>query len=121
MLQEGLAIEVSRAVAPGQPLEAYLSHRPGWLAEARARDRVILQELRGKLEAKDAAAVSSVTILKSPQSGVERIAYYGGWRVVQRMRQDGLSLAEIARIPEAEMPARVGKVLDELLADPATP
>jgi hypothetical protein len=28
----------------------------------------------------------------------------------------GLSLAEIARIPEADMPAKVGRAVDELLA-----
>jgi hypothetical protein len=117
MLQEGLAMEVSREVAPGQPLEAYLSNRPGWVAEARAKDRVILAGLKDKLAASDSEAVSSVTIRKGAKSGVEREAYWGGWRVVTRMRQDGMSLAEIARIPEAEMPARVGQVLDELLAE----
>lgn len=116
MLQEGLAIEVAREVVPGAPVEAYVSHRPGWLKEAQARERVILEELKSKVAAKDSDAVSSVTIRKSPTAGVERIAYYGGWRVVQRLRQDGMSLADIARIPEAELPATVERVIDELLA-----
>jgi hypothetical protein len=117
MLQEGLAIHVSQEVVPGAPLDAYLSHRPGWRQEADAKAPVILTGLKAKLDRKDSEAVSSVTVRRGAQSGVEREAYYGGWRVVAQLRKDGLSLAQIARIPEAEMPAVVGKAIDELLAN----
>ena len=80
------------------------------------KERPILEDLRSKLAAGDSAAVTSVTLGVSPASGLNREAYFGGWRVVEQMRRDGLSLADIARIPEAEMPARVGKAVDELLA-----
>lgn len=116
MLQEGLAIHVSREVVPGHPWAYYIESRPGWLKECQAKQRVVLEELKGKLALSDSDAVSSVTIGKAPKAGLEREAYCGGWRVVQRMRDDGMSLADVARIPEADMPARVGKVIDELLA-----
>jgi hypothetical protein len=117
MLQEGLAMHVSREVVPGRPFEDYVSHRPGWWAQSQAQDRAILEDLRSKLARSDSAAVTSVTIARGA-AGVEREAYYGGWRVVDALRRQGMTLAQIARIPEAEMPERVGRVLDELLAAP---
>ncbi|MGZ3276362.1 MAG: hypothetical protein ACXU8Z_21575 [Caulobacteraceae bacterium] len=118
MLQEGLAMQVSRAALPGATLEAYVSNRPGWWQQCQAKDRAILMVLREKLARSDSETVASVTILKGPKAGIEREAYYGGWRVVERMRANGMTFAQIARIPEAEMPARVGEVLDQLLAAP---
>ena len=56
-----------------------------------------------------------VTMAVAPASGLNREAFYGGWRVVEQMRKAAMSLAEIARIPESEMPARVDGALDELL------
>jgi hypothetical protein len=116
MLQEGLAMHVTREVFPGLPIETYVSFAPGWWTGSQAKERAILQDLRGKLDQSDGATVMSVTIAVAPASGLNREAYYGGWRAVEQMRKDGLSLADIARIPEAEMPARVGKAVDELLA-----
>jgi hypothetical protein len=116
MLQEGLAMHVTREVFPGLPVETYVSAAPGWWKGSQAKERVILQDLRGKLAASDSASVASVTLDVAPASGLNREAYYGGWRVVEQLRKDGLSLAEIARIPEADMPAKVGRAVDELLA-----
>jgi hypothetical protein len=116
MLQEGLAMQVSREVVPGYPLETYVSQRAGWWQECRAKDRVILGELREKLDKSDSDTVMSVTIGKGPKAGVEREAYYGGWRVIEWLRAQRMSFAQIARIPEAEMPARVRTALDAMLS-----
>ena len=43
------------------------------------------------------------TMGKGP-SGLEREAYYAGWLVVGYWLEHGTTFAEIARIPEAEMP-----------------
>jgi hypothetical protein len=116
LLQEGLAMQVTREVFPGLPVQAYVSAAPGWWEGSQAKERAILTDLRGKLALSDSATVMSVTMAVAPASGLNREAYYGGWRVVEQMRKDGLSLAEIARIPEADMPARAGKAIDEILA-----
>ena len=34
---------------------------------------------------------------------------------MEQLRHDGMSLAQIARIPEADMPAKVEKAVDEIL------
>jgi len=41
-------------------------------------------------------------------AGLEREAYYAGWLVVGDWLAHGMSFSEIARIPEKEMPHRVG-------------
>jgi len=116
MLQEGLAMHVTREVFPGLPVTAYVANDPAWWDASRAKERVILEDLRDKLAKSDSDTVFSVTMARSPKSGLDREAYYGGWRVVEQLRRDGLSLAQIARIPEADMPARADKALGEILA-----
>jgi hypothetical protein len=59
--------------------------------------------------------VMRFTMGKGP-SGVEREAYYAGWAVVGYWLEHGMTFAEIARIPEKEMPRRVGETIDTLLA-----
>jgi len=49
-------------------------------------------------------------------TGLEREAYYVGWLVVDYLLSHQLSFADIARIPEKEMPARVADAVDHLLA-----
>ena len=48
-------------------------------------------------------------------SGLELEAYYVGWLVVGYWLDRGMTFAEIARIPEADMPARVNDALQQHL------
>ena len=114
MLQEGLAIHVSREVVPGRPMASYIEYQAGWLARAEANRRAILAGLRGSLAARDGETVFKFTIGEG-STGLEREAYYGGWAVVQHLRDQGMTLAQIARIPEDEMPTVVGRAIDEML------
>ena len=111
-------MQVAREAVPGYPFETYVSNRTGWWQECRAKDHLILMELREKLARSDSDTVMSVTIGKGPKAGVEREAYYGGWRVVDWLHGHGMSFAQIARIPETDMPARVGMVLEGMLSEP---
>ena len=54
------------------------------------------------------------TMGKGP-SGIEREAYYAGWLVVGYWLDRGMTFADIARIPEQEMPDRVAEAIDALL------
>ena len=111
-------MQVTREVFPGLPVETYVSSAPGWWSGSQAKARLILQDLKGKLALSDSRHGVRRDHRRGARwaSGLNREAYYGGWRVVEQLRKDGLSLADIARIPEAEMPARGGKALDDLLA-----
>ena len=59
--------------------------------------------------------VMRLTMGKGP-SGLEREAYYAGWLVVGYWLKHGMAFADIARIPEKEMPQHVNEVIEKLLA-----
>jgi len=59
--------------------------------------------------------VMRFTMGKGP-SGLEREAYYAGWLVVGYWLEHGMTFADIARVPEKEMPQRVNEVIEKLLA-----
>jgi len=98
LLQEGLAMHVSREAVPGLPVAAYVTHKPEWWAAAQARKAAILADVMASLEAKDGASVYRQTIGQGA-SGLTRQAYAAGWWVVEDMRAHGMTLAQIARIP----------------------
>lgn len=116
VIQEGLAVHTAREVVPGRKLEAYIEHKPGWLAEASSRRDAILKGIAPHLAAKDGERVFQFTMGQGT-TGTEREAYYTGYVVVERLRAKGMTLAQIARIPEADMPRVVSETIAEMLAD----
>ncbi|ATQ42026.1 hypothetical protein [Caulobacter mirabilis] len=114
-LSEGLAMRVAHALHPDRSPEEITSHRPGWFAEATAKRRQILADVRDAAALSGSDDVHRFTIGKGP-AGIEREAYYAGWVVVGALHDQGLSWAQIARIPEADAPARLAAAIDALLA-----
>jgi hypothetical protein len=119
VLTEGLAMRVTQRLVPGLPETAYVEARPGWLAEADSKRIPILKDIQGVLGSNSSDDVLRYTMGKG-QTGIEREAYYAGWLVVGYWLEHGMTFAEIARIPEAQMPVRVGAVIQELLAQTTT-
>jgi hypothetical protein len=115
VLTEGLAMRVTEKLSPGIPSTDFVEGRPGWLAEADGKRVAILKDVQGALGSDKADDVMRYTIGKG-QAGIEREAYYAGWLVVGYWLDHGMSFADIARIPEAQMPARVGEAIAKLLA-----
>ena len=114
MLQEGLAVHVSQTVAPGRDIRDHIEFSPGWWDAANAKRRSILTAIAPVLDRKDSDSVFRFTMGRGP-NGLEREAYAAGWWVVDHLRRRGMSLAEIARIPEAEMPAVVHRAINEMV------
>jgi hypothetical protein len=115
VLSEGLAMRVAQRVHPGLPDAAYTEYHPGWLRDADARRAAILTGIRGSLDARDGATVTKFTF-GSGATGLEREAYYVGWRVVGCMLDQGMSLADVARVPVERMPTIVGDAIDTILS-----
>lgn len=115
IIQEGLATHVARQVAPGQPLVAYLEHTPGWWNAAEAKRSAILKAILPVLEKSDGETVFRFTIGPGP-NGLEREAYAAGWYVIEDLLAQGMSLAEIARIPEERMASVVRSSIERLLS-----
>ncbi len=114
ILTEGLACRVTQALFPGHPEADSIAARPGWLAEASARRDEILRGIRPFLDSDTSEDVMRFT-MGTGATGLEREAYYAGWLVVGHWLEHGRTFAEIARIPEKEMPREVGAALDALL------
>ena len=117
IMTEGLAERATQRVHPGRPDAAYLEHRPGWLATSVARDRAILSGIRPFLTRSDDATVARFTF-GTGTTGLDREAYYVGWRVVGALLAQGISFATLARVPAHQMPPLVDRTIVALLASP---
>ena len=115
VLAEGLAMRTAQALFPDRPAAAFVELTPGWLARSDALRPRILRDVRTALASSRSDDVMRFTMGTGP-AGVDREAYYAGWIVVDWWLRHGLTLADIARIPEAEAPARVGAAIDAMLA-----
>jgi hypothetical protein len=116
ILTEGLAMRVTQKLLPGRPDADYVDARPGWFEQATKLRNTILKDVRPVLASDKSEDVMRFTMGKGP-AGIEREAYYAGWLVVGYWLDHGMTFDQIARIPEKEMPARVGEVIDHLLAE----
>lgn len=114
LLQEGLAMHVAREVAPGRPLEAYVTHNPAWWTAAQSRKAAILADVAASLDQSDGASVYRQTIGQGG-SGLTRQAYAAGWWVVEDLRAHGWTLARIARIPADRITSTVRESLARLM------
>ena len=115
MMQEGLAITAAMRVTPGYPERDYLEFHPGWLAKCREKDREILAGIRPFL-ADSSNETLSRFIFGAGSSGLEREVYYAGYRAVGHLLKRGRTLAQLARVDEADTPALMNATLAEILA-----
>lgn len=113
ILQEGFAMHVSRVVEPSLPEESYVSGRPGWWDEAKARKADILKGVEPLLGEVSADAVGRFTFGQGT-TGLNREAYAIGWWTVDQLMREGRSLADLARLPEADHPAVIADAIARL-------
>ncbi|QSI78108.1 DUF2268 domain-containing putative Zn-dependent protease [Niveibacterium microcysteis] len=114
-ISEGLAMHVSRAVVPGARVERYVEFIPGWFRDAEGMQRSIYESIRPQLAREDADTVGRLT-QGHGNTGLEREAYYVGWKIVELWLAEGRSFAQIARIPPTKMASEAGAALARLLA-----
>lgn len=115
ILQEGLAIHVARELTPGLTMAQYIEHRPGWWVGISERKPDVLRGMLPMLAKADGETVFRFTIGEGT-TGFDRESYAAGWWVVEHLRNRGMSLADIGRLPENEMPAIVERAVNEILA-----
>lgn len=114
LFDEGLATRMEQVVMPGRPVAEYVEHRPGWFAEAESSRDEVLSGLLPHLGDDSSEQVARFTI-GSGTTGLDREAYYAGWVVVGHLLDQGRTLADLARIPEAEIPSVVEGAVTDLL------
>lgn len=114
LMQEGLAIWTSRAVAPGRAEWQYLTlDGPEWVERCRGSENTIFQGVLARLHEVSDDALQTFTTGTGP-AGLEREGYWAGYRVVGHLLDSGLSLAHLARMPEGQFTPRVEATLREL-------
>lgn len=120
VLQEGLAMRVTQHFYPDRPAKSFVEmpSEPGWLVRSNRLEPEILCDVKAALRSDKSSDVMRFTMGTGP-SGIDREAYYAGWKVVGYWLSHGLTYADIARIPEAEAPARVGAAIAAILREPA--
>jgi hypothetical protein len=117
VVSEGLAMRVSQKLFPNDPPERVTERTPGWLKAADAKRDEILKAIQPVLGSEKSEDVMRFTMGQGP-NGLEREAYYVGWVVVGHWLEKGMTFAEIARIPQKEMPQRVAETLERLASAP---
>ena len=118
VLEEGLAMRVAQHFYPDRAARTFVEmpSEPGWLARSGRMQPQIFLDVKAVLRSDKSSDVMRFTMGKGP-SGIDREAYYVGWKVVGYWLSHGLTYADIARIPESEAPARVGAVIDAILKE----
>lgn len=115
VLMEGLAVHTSRQLDPGLSEAAHIEYTPGWWRSAQRKKRVILTAILPVLSETRSDAVFRFTICIGP-AGLEREAYAAGYWAVDQLRRDGMSLGQIARVPESKLPALAARAIRRTLA-----
>lgn len=118
ILQEGLAMHTACEVLKGRAVHECVGGGQMAWERAMANRRKMLESVRADLDRADSATVAKYT-LGMGNTGQRREAYALGWWVIERMRADGETLPQLARIKESDMPARVARAIESLLKNDA--
>lgn len=113
ILEEGLATRCTEKLVPNRMTTDYLGEE-AWLTRCRSQATQIYQGLLPCLAKEDGQTVYQFTMGQGT-TGIEREAYYAGWHVVGWLLAQGWSLANLAGLPAAELPALVNQALSALL------
>ena len=114
LLTEGLATQLSKHLIPGYDDERYVEFKKGWLKDCRENETRILKGILPHLKEEFSEKVFQFT-MGTGTTRIEREAYYVGWRVIEKMLEDGWSFLDIARIQEQEFPRMAQKYITKLL------
>jgi len=115
ILQEGLALQVSKYLIPVQKEESYfgMGQEEGWLQLCHDNRTKILHGIIPYLSESNREAVDKFT-LGTGTSGHQREAYYVGWEFVATQLKKGISFSQLASIKQKDIPDYVKKNLIEL-------
>jgi len=114
VLGEGLAMHVARVLYPGRPDEDYVGGGSGWLEEARALEREILEGVLGNIDNATPRAMERFTLGPGP-AGLRREGYYAGWVLVGHLLEHGWTLPGLARVPRGLLGELSQRAVREML------
>ncbi|HZX29226.1 MAG TPA: hypothetical protein VFF16_19290 [Telluria sp.] len=117
-LQEGLAMHVACRLVSGATPAQCVGGRPDFWEQMQEKRQAILQGALPDLARADAATLVRYT-MGSGSAGLPRELYALGWFVVERLLADGMTPAQLARVPERDAARLVGDTV-ALMLKPAS-
>ena len=115
VFEEGLAMRATQHLVPDHPDHDYVGDEP-WFSQGMAVGGRVLSAMTPDLFRSDAETLLKYTF-GSGNTGREREAYLAGWIIVGRLLKGGRSFPELARIPEADLPALVQRTALAITAE----
>ncbi|HLR65574.1 MAG TPA: hypothetical protein VK105_00355 [Virgibacillus sp.] len=108
MLQEGLALHVSKYLVPGKNDEEYIEMgvEQGWLQSCHKHRTKILNGITPYLSDSKGEVIEKFTF-GTGASGHKREAYYAGWELVGAELKRGVSFKQLASITPKDIPGYV--------------
>lgn len=104
ILQEGLALQASKYLIPGEQDEAYIEMgERGWLEECHMDRTGILEGISAYLFDSSSEAVEKFTF-GTGAFGHRREAYYAGWEFVGSQLDKGVTFQQLAAIQQGDIP-----------------
>lgn len=105
VLEEGLALQVSKQLVPGKKDEAYIEMGvgQGWLQSCHDHRTEILTGISPSLCDSRSETVGKFT-LGTGTSGHNREAYYAGWEFVGAELEKGVTFKQLASIEQKDIP-----------------
>lgn len=103
IIQEGLAMHVSKYLVPGYPDEAYTEHKEGWLQACKKKRLKILEGIYPYLSESSSETVTKFTF-GTGTTNTEREAYFAGWEMIEYRLDQGYTFKPIANIQEQNLP-----------------
>jgi len=114
ILQEGLAMHISKRVVPGYQDEKYTEFTKGWLKACAQHRAAMLSGIMPYLEDQSEARLKQFTIGKGTTNH-EREAYFVGWVCVEYLLNDGLTFEILASLKVNEIPPLIKATITKIL------
>ena len=102
VMQEGLAMQLSKHLVPNHKDEDYVVDQNGWFRSCCMEEQQILQGIKPYLKECSGEKILQFT-MGTGTTGKVREGYFAGWKLIGTMLENGMTFAEIARIKETEM------------------
>lgn len=112
ILEEGLALHMSKYLVPGENDEAYIETREeqGWLNSCHEHRTEIISGIKPYLFDSESNTLNRFTFGEG-STGHRREAYYAGWELIDSVLRKGISFEELASISADNIPYFVKEYL----------
>lgn len=102
VMQEGLAMRLSKHLVPDHKDEDYVADQNGWFRSCCMEEQQILEGIKPYLRECSGESIFQFT-MGTGTTGKVREGYFAGWKLIEAMLEDGMTFADIARIKENDM------------------